>query len=147
MNITMTLEGDSTERLVQTVCAVIGGAQAGAAAPAQPAVPAPEKARAYKAPEPEAAPKKEPKREPEPKPEPAPEPTAAPEPKAAPARAQAPSAGVDFGTVAAAARKVVNDGKAAQKDVLAVFEAHGSKYLRSIDEAEYPAVLAELEAL
>ena len=66
MNITMTLEGDSTERLVQTVCAVIGGAQAGAAAPAQPAVPAPEKARAYKAPEPEAAPKKEPKREPEP---------------------------------------------------------------------------------
>ena len=133
MNITMTLEGDSTERLVQTVCAVIGGAQAGAAAPAQPAVPAPEKARAYKAPEPEAAPKKEPKREPEPKPE--------------PARAQAPSAGVDFGTVAAAARKVVNDGKAAQKDVLAVFEAHGSKYLRSIDEAEYPAVLAELEAL
>ena len=95
MNITMTLEGDSTERLVQTVCAVIGGAQAGAAAPAQPAVPAPEKARAYKAPEPE----------------------------------------------------VVNDGKAAQKDVLAVFEAHGSKYLRSIDEAEYPAVLAELEAL
>lgn len=133
MNITMTLEGDSTERLVQTVCAVIGGAQAGAAAP--------EKARAYKAPEPEAAPKKEPKREPEPKPEPA------PEPKAAPARAQAPSAGVDFGTVAAAARKVVNDGKAAQKDVLAVFEAHGSKYLRSIDEAEYPAVLAELEAL
>ena len=141
MNITMTLEGDSTERLVQTVCAVIGGAQAGAAAPAQPAVPAPEKARAYKAPEPEAAPKKEPKREPEPKPEPA------PEPKAAPARAQAPSAGVDFGTVAAAARKVVNDGKAAQKDVLAVFEAHGSKYRRSIDEAEYPAVLAEIEAL
>lgn len=54
---------------------------------------------------------------------------------------------MDFGTVAAAARKVVNDGKAAQKDVLAVFEAHGSKYLRSIDEAEYPAVLAELEAL
>ena len=104
-------------------------------------MPAPEKARAYKAPEPEAAPKKEPKREPEPKPEPA------PEPKAAPARAQAPSAGVDFGTVAAAARKVVNDGKAAQKDVLAVFEAHGSKYLRSIDEAEYPAVLAEIEAL
>ena len=139
MNITMTLEGDSTERLVQTVCAVIGGAQAGAAAPAQPSVPAPDKARAYKAPEPEAAPKKEPKREPEPKP--------APEPKAAPARAQAPSAGVDFGTVAAAARKVVNDGKAAQKDVLAVFEAHGSKYLRSIDEAEYPAVLAEIEAL
>ena len=139
MNITMTLEGDSTERLVQTVCAVSGGAQAGAAAPAQPAVPAPEKARAYKAPEPEAAPKKEPEREPEPKP--------APEPKAAPARAQAPSAGVDFGTVAAAARKVVNDGKAAQKDVLAVFEAHGSKYLRSIDEAEYPAVLAEIEAL
>ena len=41
----------------------------------------------------------------------------------------------------------VNDGKAAQKDVLAVFEAHGSKYLRSIDEAEYPAVLAEIEAL
>ena len=37
MNITMTLEGDSTERLVQTVCAVIGGAQSGAAAPAQPA--------------------------------------------------------------------------------------------------------------
>ena len=136
MNITMTLEGDSTERLVQTVCAVIGGAHTGAAAPAPPAVPAPDKA-----PEPEAAPKKEPEREPEPKPEPA------PEPKAAPARAQAPSAGVDFGTVAAAARKVVNDGKAAQKDVLAVFEAHGSKYLRSIDEAEYPAVLAELEAL
>lgn len=130
MNITMTLEGDSTERLVQTVCAVIGGAHTGAAAPAQPSVPAPE---------PEAAPKKEPEREPEPKP--------APEPKAAPARAQAPSAGVDFGTVAAAARKVVNDGKAAQKDVLAVFEAHGSKYLRSIDEAEYPAVLAEIEAL
>ena len=102
-------------------------------------MPAPDKARAYKAPEPEAAPKKEPEREPEPKP--------APEPKAAPARAQAPSAGVDFGTVAAAARKVVNDGKAAQKDVLAVFEAHGSKYLRSIDEAEYPAVLAEIEAL
>ena len=141
MNITMTLEGDSTERLVQTVCAVIGGAQGGAAEPAQPTVPTPDKARAYKAPEPEAAPKKEPKREPEPKPEPA------PEPKAAPARAQAPSAGVDFGTVAAAARKVVNDGKAAQKDVLAVFEAHGSKYLRSIDEAEYPAVLAEIEAL
>ena len=141
MNITMTLEGDSTERLVQTVCAVIGGAQSGAAAPTQPAVPAPDKARAYKAPEPETAPKKEPKREPEPKPEPA------PEPKAAPAKAQAPSVGVDFGTVAAAARKVVNDGKAAQKDVLAVFEAHGSKYLRSIDEAEYPAVLAELEAL
>ena len=133
MNITMTLEGDSTERLVQTVCAVIGGAHTGAAAPAQPSVPAPDKARAYKAPEPEAAPKKEPEREPEPKP--------------APARAQAPSAGVDFGTVAAAARKVVNDGKAAQKDVLAVFEAHGSKYLRSIDEAEYPAVLAEIEAL
>ena len=133
MNITMTLEGDSTERLVQTVCAVIGGAHTGAAAPAQPSVPAPDKARAYKAPEPEAAPKKEPERE--------------PEPKAAPARAQAPSAGVDFGTVAAAARKVVNDGKAAQKDVLAVFEAHGSKYLRSIDEAEYPAVLAEIEAL
>ena len=44
-------------------------------------------------------------------------------------------------------RQVVNDGKAAQKDVLAVFEAHGSKYLRSIDEAEYPAVLAEIEAL
>lgn len=139
MNITMTLEGDSTERLVQTVCAVIGGAHTGAAAPAQPSVPAPDKARAYKAPEPEAAPKKEPEREPEPKP--------APEPKAAPARAQAPSAGVDFGTVAAAVRKVVNDGKAAQKDVLAVFEAHGSKYLRSIDEAEYPAVLAEIEAL
>ena len=139
MNITMTLEGDSTERLVQTVCAVIGGAHTGAAAPAQPSGLAQDKARAYKAPEHEAAPKKEPEREPEPKP--------APEPKAAPARAQAPSAGVDFGTVAAAARKVVNDGKAAQKDVLAVFEAHGSKYLRSIDEAEYPAVLAEIEAL
>ncbi|WP_418252092.1 hypothetical protein [Gordonibacter urolithinfaciens] len=93
-----------------------------------------------KAPEPKAAPKKESKREPEPKPEPA------QEPKAAPAKTQVPSAGVDFGTVAAA-RKVVNDGKAAQKDALALFEAHGSKYLRSIDEAEYPAVLAELEAL
>ncbi|MFR9167273.1 MAG: hypothetical protein ACLVKI_01090 [Gordonibacter urolithinfaciens] len=40
----------------------------------------------------------------------------------------------------------MNDGRR-RRGRLAVFEAHGSKYLRSIDEAEYPAVLAEIEAL
>lgn len=69
--------------------------------------------------------------------EPEPEPKAkAPEPKAA---------AVGFAAVAAAARKALDGG--GREQVAAIFEAHGAAALKDIPEAEYPAVLEEIEAL
>ncbi|MEG1245225.1 hypothetical protein [Gordonibacter sp.] len=62
----------------------------------------------------------------------------------APAPATAAPA-VSFADVSAAAREALNAHKRA--GVEAVFKAHGSALLRDIDEAEYPAVLAEIKVL
>lgn len=72
--------------------------------------------------------------EPEPKPEPKPEP------------AKAPTApGADFATVAAAARKAMNEGK--RDGFAALLKARGAATLAEVPEADLPALLAEIEAL
>ncbi|MEG0991506.1 MAG: hypothetical protein RSN88_11670 [Gordonibacter sp.] len=55
-------------------------------------------------------------------------------------------AAVDFTTVSAAARKAVN-AKVPHEELTRIFEAHGDPFLRNVPEAEYAAVLAEIEAL
>ncbi|MEG0303676.1 hypothetical protein [Gordonibacter sp.] len=61
----------------------------------------------------------------------------APEPQAA---------AVDFTTVSAAARKAIN-AKIPHEVLTHIFKTHGDPLLRNVPEAEYAAVLAEIEAL
>lgn len=127
MNITMTVEGDSTERLVRTICAVIGGAEAEAAAPAaKPEAPAAAK--------PAAAPK--PKDEPEAEPEP--EPEVAQDPGA-------PSPAVSFEAVRKTASAAINSGK--RDGVAALLAKYGDGTLKTVPEKDYAALHAEIEAL
>lgn len=75
-----------------------------------------------------------------------PEPPAKAESAAPKAKAPEPkAAAVSFATVTAAARKALNDGR--REQVAAIFEAHGAATLKDIPEAEYAAVLQEIEAL
>lgn len=52
---------------------------------------------------------------------------------------------ISFAVVAKAARKAIDAKK--RDEVMAVLEARGTKVLRDIPEEDYPAVLAEIEAL